>query len=70
MSLHPLDLSRPLDPARMIERAALPDVRGVELMAMADIEKLTVNKADWRRARGIQRRDFAGSLPVRTKGDR
>lgn len=53
---------RGLDPARLIERAALPIVRGGNLMAMADIEKSIVNKPDWRRTRGVQTRDFAGSL--------
>lgn len=54
-----------LDPARIIERAAVPTVRGAELMAMADIEKSIVNKPDWRRTQGLSRRDFAGSLPAR-----
>lgn len=70
MSLHPLDLFRPLDPVRVIECAALPTVRGVELMAMADIEKATLNKRDWRRLTGIQGRDFGGSISIARKGAR
>lgn len=55
-------LERGFDPARVLERAALPTVRGGDLMAMADIEKSIVNKPDWRPTRGVQRRDFAGTL--------
>lgn len=65
MTLVPFDLDRVLDPARMIERAALPIVRGANLAAMADIEKLTANKRDWRDCRRIARRDFHGAFPER-----
>ncbi|PYB71289.1 hypothetical protein [Rhizobium wuzhouense] len=70
MSVHPVDLIANLEPARVIERAALPVVRGVELMAMADIEKATLNKRDWRRLTGIQGRDFGGIIVFARKGAR
>lgn len=63
MTLVPFDLHRDLDPARLIDRAALPRANGADLMAMADIEKLTANKRDWRDCRRIQRRDFHGAFP-------
>ncbi|KPF47086.1 hypothetical protein [Rhizobium sp. AAP43] len=68
MTLVPYDLHRPLDPARMIERAALPNVGGADLMAMADIEKMTALKTDWRKCRGIEVRDFNGTIQISRKG--
>jgi hypothetical protein len=64
-----------LDPARIIDRMALPRSRGAELQALTDIEKAIVNKADWRATRNVQRRDFGGTLAgvvagVRVKGRR